>query len=160
MSNSYMVILDGINYSGSAGGDIISSVNPLQVDFVEVLIGPEAAYYGVEGSTGVVIINTINKTRDVTSVDDKGAATIFPKGYFKNIGFPSPDYDKKEKNKNTSFTDQRTTIYWKGDLLTDNNGKAGVVFFTADAATTYTASLIGVTVTGELVYKLIKIKHQ
>ncbi len=160
MSNSYMVILDGINYSGSAGGDIISSVNPLQVDFVEVLLGPEAAYYGVEGSTGVVIINTINKTREVTSVDDKGAATIFPKGYFKDLGFPSPDYDKKEKNKNASFTDQRTTIYWKGDLLTDNNGKAGVVFFTADAPATYTASLTGVTVTGELVYKLIKIKHQ
>jgi TonB-dependent Receptor Plug Domain len=160
IGNSYLVILDGINYSGGAGGDIISSVNPLQVDFVEILMGPEAAYYGVEGSTGVIIINTINKNRDVTSVDDKGAATIFPKGYLKNMGFPSPDYDKKEKNKNASFVDQRTTIYWKGDLLTDNNGKAGVVFFTADAATTYTAALTGVTVSGELVYKLIKIKHQ
>jgi hypothetical protein len=160
MSNSYMVILDGVPFTGAAGNDVLTSTNPLQVEFVEVLIGPEAAYYGIEGSTGVVLINTINKTREVTTVDDKGAAIIFPKGYFKKTEFPSPDYDKKEKNKSSSFPDLRTTIYWNADLVTDNSGKAGVVFFTADAPTTYTASLLGVTITGELVYKQIKIKRQ
>lgn len=160
MSNSMLVILDGVPYTGSAGTDVISSVDPLQVEFVEVLIGPEAAYYGVEGSTGVILINTINKRREITTVDDKGAATIFPKGYFKKTEFPSPDYDKKEKSKSTSFPDLRSTIYWNGDLQTDNNGKAGVVFFTADASATYTASVSGVTATGELVYKQIKIKRQ
>ena len=39
MSNSYLVILDGVPYSGSAGNDVLTSVNPLQVEFVEVLIG-------------------------------------------------------------------------------------------------------------------------
>ncbi|HEY4936573.1 MAG TPA: TonB-dependent receptor plug domain-containing protein [Puia sp.] len=160
MSASYMVILDGVSYAGSAGNDVLTSINPLQVEFVEVLMGPEAAYYGMEGSTGVVLINTINKIREVTTVDDKGTAIIFPRGYFKQNEFPSPDYDKKEKNKESSFPDQRSTIYWKADLLTDNSGKAGVVFFTADAPTTYTVSLLGLTATGELVYKQIKIKRQ
>ncbi len=160
MSNSFLVILDGVPYSGSAGNDVLTSVNPLQVEFVEVLVGPEAAYYGIEGSTGVILVNTINKTREVTTVDDKGAAIIFPKGYFKGTEFPSPDYDKKEKNKNTSYPDLRSTIYWNGDLQTDNNGKVGVVFFTADASATYTASVLGITASGELVYKQIKIKRQ
>ena len=100
MSNNYLVLLDGVPYSGSAGNDVLTSVNPLQVEFVEVLVGPEAAYYGIEGSTGVILINTINKTREITTVDDKGAAIIFPKGYFKRTEYClSPDYDKKEKNK-------------------------------------------------------------
>lgn len=155
MSANYLVILDGV-----PSGDAITSVNPLQVDFVEVLRGPETAIYGVEGSAGVILINTISKIKEVTTVDDKGTAVIYPMGYLKKTDFPSPDYDKKEKNKGASFPDLRTTIYWKGDLQTDNNGKAGVVFFTADAPATYTASLLGITATGELVYKQIKIKRQ
>jgi hypothetical protein len=151
-----LVIVDGVNSSN----DILSSLNPLQVDFIEVLRGPETAYYGVEGADGVILVNTISKLKEVTTVDDKGAATIFPKGYFKKTEFPSPDYDKKEKNKNTSFPDLRSTIYWNGDLQTDNNGKVDVVFFTADASATYTASVLGVTASGELIYKQIKIKRQ
>ncbi len=160
MSNSYLVILDGVSYTGSAGNEVLNSVNPLQVDFVEILKGPEAAYYGVEAGSGVIIINTINKIKDVAVVDDKGAATIFPRGYAKLTEFLSPDYDKKEKNKESSFPDLRSTIYWKPELLTDPNGKATVSFFAADANTLYTASLFGVTSGGELVYKQTKIKRQ
>ena len=155
MSSNYLVILDGIPSS-----DAITSVNPLQVDFVEVLRGPETAIYGVEGSAGVILINTITGLKEVATVDDKGTAVIYPMGYLNKTEFPSPDYDKKEKNKNTSYPDLRSTIYWNGDLQTDNNGKVDVVFFTADASATYTASIIGITASGELVYKQIKIKRQ
>jgi hypothetical protein len=160
MSNSYLVILDAVSYTGGAGNDVLNSVNPLQVDFVEILKGPDAAYYGVEAGAGVIIINTITKTRDVATVDDRGAATIFPRGYYKLLDFPAPEYDKKEKSKESSFPDLRSTIYWKADLLTDQNGKADVSFFAADANAMYTASLFGVTSGGELVYKQIKIKRQ
>ena len=90
----------------------------------------------------------------------KERPSYFLKDILKKLNFPSPDYDKKEKNKNTSYPDLRSTIYWNGDLQTDNNGKVDVVFFTADASATYTASVIGMTATGELVYKQIKIKRQ
>jgi hypothetical protein len=156
MTTSYLLILDGVNSSS----DVLTSLNPLQVDFIEVLRGPETAYYGMEGADGVILVNTISKLNEVTTVDDKGTAVIYPMGYLKKTEFPSPDYDKKDKNKGASFPDLRTTIYWNGDLQTDNNGKAGVVFFTADAPATYTASLLAVTATGELVYKQIKIKRQ
>ncbi|HTB25160.1 MAG TPA: TonB-dependent receptor plug domain-containing protein, partial [Puia sp.] len=156
MTSNYLLLLDGVD----ANTDMLTSVNPLQVDFIEVLRGPETAYYGMQGSDGVILVNTINKTKEVTTVDDKGTAVIFPKGYFKKTEFPSPDYDKKEKNKNASYPDLRNTIYWNGDLQTDNNGKVGVVFFTADASATYTATVLGITATGELVYKQIKIKRQ
>lgn len=160
MSNGYLVILDGVSYTGAAGNDVINSVNPLQVEFVEVLKGPDAAYYGVEANGGVILINTITKLREVATVDDKGAATIYPRGYLKLIEFLSPDYDKKEKNKESSFPDLRSTIYWKADLLTDVGGKASVNFYAADAHDLYTASLFGVTASGELIYKQIKIKRQ
>jgi TonB-dependent Receptor Plug Domain len=154
-TSNYLLLLDGVD----ANNDMLASINPLQVDFIEVLRGPETAYYGMQGSDGVILVNTINKSKEAT-VDDKGAAVIFPKGYSKKTEFPSPDYDKKEKNKNTSFPDLRSTIYWNGDLQTDNNGKVGVVFFTADVSTIYTATVLGITAAGELVYKQIKIKRQ
>ncbi len=155
MTSNYLLLLDGVD----ASTDVLTSVNPLQVDFIEVLRGPETAYYGMQGSDGVILVNTISGTKEITTVDDKGTAVIFPKGYFKKTEFPSPDYDKKEKNKNTSYPDLRSTIYWNGDLQTDMNGKAGVVFFTADASATYTACVLGITASGELVYKQIKIKR-
>jgi hypothetical protein len=159
-SASFMVILDGVPYNGAAGNSVLTTVDPQQVDFIEVLIGPEAAYYGIEGSTAVILVNTISKSREITSIDSKGAATIFPRGYFKQTEFSSPDYDKKETAKKPLFPDQRATIYWKPDLLTNNAGKADVIFYTADDNGMYTASLLGLTATGELVYKQIKIRRQ
>ena len=67
---------------------------------------------------------------------------------------------KKKKIKILPYPDLRSTIYWNGDLQTDNNGKVGVVFFTADASATYTAIVLGITASGELVYKQIKIRRQ
>jgi hypothetical protein len=73
--------------------------------------------------------------------------------------FSMPDYNNKEK-KYSKFPDRRLTIYWNGDLVTDNNGKVTINFFTADAPATYIATITGITANGNKIYKTILISRK
>lgn len=128
------------------------------VDFIEVLTGAEAAIYGTRGAYGVILVNTGAKMRVDNKYAKIGLVNIYPKGYFKSTSFVSPDYDKKEIKKSISL-DERSTIYWNGEVLTDNNGKANIGFFTSDPSTTYTVTLTGFTSRGEMINKQIKINR-
>jgi TonB-dependent SusC/RagA subfamily outer membrane receptor len=46
----------------------LRSLNPKDIDFIEVLKGDEAANYGVRGSNGVILINLLNRRRDYSPV--------------------------------------------------------------------------------------------
>ena len=153
-----LVIMDGVPQTIS-GGDVNSfllSIDPASIDFIEILKGPLTAIYGIQGGGGVILINSVKGIKDIAQIDEKGLTAIYPKGYLRMSGFSEPDYDKKD-NKKSSYSDLRSTIYWKGNLLTDANGKASVEFFTADEPSTYTVSLMGVTTTGMLIDKEVKI---
>jgi hypothetical protein len=156
-----LVVMDGVIQS-SVSGDVNSylmSLDPTTIDFIEILKGAQTAIYGIEGAGGVIIINSLKTRKDVLQIDEKGLATIYPKGYAKESNFSNPDYDKKEVKKDP-FPDLRSTVYWKGKIITDAKGKASVEFFTSDEATTYTVSLMGVTTGGEMVYQQVKIKNR
>ena len=137
----------------------IEQISPAVIDFIEVLTGAEAAIYGTRGAYGVIIINTGTRLK----VDNKyariGLSKIYPKGYAYPSNFISPDYDKKEIKKSITL-DERSTIYWNGNMATDYNGKASVSFFTADPKSTYTVTVKGFTARGELIYKQIKIDRK
>ena len=137
----------------------IKSYPPGAVDFIEVLTGAEAAYYGARGGNGAIIINTRNGPRKIIKNSIPGLKQFFTKGYLNPILFVGPDYDKPEV-KNSANPDLRSTLYWDGDLLTDENGKASIDFFTSDAATTYSVIVRGVTVSGDIIYKKITIQRK
>ena len=151
--------LQGDSMSRSPVLNYLETIPPGIVDFIEVLTGAEAATYGTRGAYGVIIVNTGAKMR----VDNKymkiGLTKIYPKGYFKTTHFAFPDYAQKEISKSISL-DERSTIYWSGDILTDNNGKANIGFFTSDPSTTYTVTLTGFTSRGEMINKQIKISRK
>lgn len=125
------------------------------IDFIEVLTGPEAGAYGLLGGNGVIIINTRARPRNFESI---GLMKFYPKSYYHTAPFEQPDYTNKEIKK-SPYPDQRSTIYWNGNLYTDTSGKTSVHFFTADAPATYTATVFGVTSNGALIYKKAKIKR-
>lgn len=54
-----------------------------------------------------------------------------------------------EKDK-TSQLDVRATVYWQGNVQTDENGKANLSFFAADLPTTYRIVVQGVAEKGQL----------
>jgi len=76
-----------------------------------------------------------------------------PLGYQLPIEFYSPKYDTQEKI-DDSKPDLRTTIYWKPNVLTDNEGNAKLDFYTADDPGTYSVIIEGVSEDGKLIHYL------
>jgi len=81
---------------------------------------------------------------------------IQPYGYQKPVEFYAPKYDTPEARANLAF-DQRTTIHWQPDVRTDNMGMAAFSFYTADAKSTYTVIIEGVTDDGKMIRQEAKI---
>lgn len=171
-----LLIVDGIIVAGGNGSQIdtsdannlhinsspvmdeISKISPDIIDFVEVLKGPEAAYYGTRSSNGVILINTQRKSNFSSHFEKYGTLVYYPASYHLAPLFNMPDYSNLEI-KNASFKDNRSTIYWNGHLYTNPNGKAEVEFYTGDISTSYTISVTGLTASGEMIHKKINIKR-
>ncbi len=136
--------------------DYLRSLNPRNIDFIEVLEGADATIYGPGSDGGVVYIHTLNGGRQDPEDLKKGMKIFYARGYYAAPEFQEPDYDKKEI-RNSLYPDQRLTIYWNGNIVTDNRGKASLQFFTADSPTKYSVRLIGLTAGGEILYANAKI---
>ncbi len=80
---------------------------------------------------------------------------IMPLGFQKPAEFYAPKYDTPVQN---IKPDLRTTIHWQPSLTTDEMGKASFRFYTADAPSTYTVVIEGVTDDGKVVYQRDKVK--
>jgi len=62
-------------------------------------------------------------------------------------------------NSNTAIgTDQRSTIHWKPDIVTDEDGKAVISFYSADKPSAYTIIMEGTDLNGNIGYKRQQIK--
>ena len=123
------------------------------------MTGPEAALYGTRAGNGVIVIKTSNQLRDGKRNDGKGADFIIAQGFHKAPTFFMPAYDD-DKIRETAFIDNRATIYWNGEIITDASGKANFSFYTADLKNDYTVTLQGITDKGELIYRTYTIKRK
>src|SRR6476660_1159241 len=52
-----LYILNGLPFRTGPDG-ALTGINPLDIDTIKVLKGPEAGIYGVEGANGVIVITT------------------------------------------------------------------------------------------------------
>ena len=82
-----------------------------------------------------------------------------PRGFFISPPFDEPDYDKKNLKK-SSEPDSRSAIFWDGNLFKGINGNVIVNFFTADSQTTYTVTVAGISTTGSILFKQIKLRRE
>ena len=163
--NEPLIIMDGARVDLNANDSTTSSpvlnfLNAISfrtIDFIEVLTGADAAIYGLNGGNGVILINT--KAGGQGLINSKGLQAYFPQGFSVAKLFPMPDYNKASVKKSKA-ADSRITLYWKGNIYTDKEGKATINFFSADAATTYVATVTAVTANGCVLQKKVRIGRQ
>jgi len=153
-----LLIVNGVNTRAGSVVDYLNSIPPTQIDYIEVLTGPDGAMYGTRGGNGVIVVKTTNELRD-DKKDDKEKQTIIASGFYKEQKFYEPPYDSYTVRE-ASFVDNRATIYWNGQVITDDAGKATISFYTADLKNDYTVTIQGITEKGELIFKTYTIKKR
>ncbi|MDR2286011.1 MAG: TonB-dependent receptor plug domain-containing protein [Prevotellaceae bacterium] len=139
-----VIIIDGIIWENVDLRDI----NIMDVESIEIMKGAEAAVLGVRGAGGAIIVNT--KIGDITP--KKGIKfnmeILIPKGYRKDVEFYSPKYATEAQI--MTGIDRRTTIFWQPNVKI-LEGQAAFDFYTADANSTYSVIVEGITSNGRII---------
>jgi len=142
-----LVVVDGVTVYDAN----IDRYPPGAVETVEVLKGPNASIYGMEGGPGVLVITTREGGAEdhVTSKEmSPGIFAVTPLGFYKAREFYSPVYNAARPA--SKLPDNRTTIYWKPDIITDAFGNASLSFYNADGTGTYRVEVQGIDDKGNL----------
>lgn len=145
--------------SGSPTIGYLNGLNSREIDFIEILKGPEAANYGLRGGNGVILVNTARLRKDVAKNADGNVDIYYAKGISIPAIFPSINYDDK-KQVSTDNPDYRSTIFWDGGVLSDPSGNKSFSFFTGDIPVTYQVVISGITVHGNIVYKTLTFNNK
>ena len=154
-----LLIIDGVqapaitNVNESPVIAALNSINPKEIDFIEILKGPEGSNYGMRGGNGVILVNLGNRRNDFKR-NAIGLQTFFVKGVSKPTPFPLINYDLKEVRA-IPQVDNRSTIFWNGSILTGTQEPVNLNFFTSDISTTFKITITGITVHGDRIYKTI-----
>ena len=133
-------------------GSPLSMLSPQDIERIDVFRpGAGSGIYGLLGANGVVNITT---KRGGSSVESEKKVfhqkTITPLGYQKPVAFYSPRYDTQEQKFDIK-PDLRTTVFWKPDIVTAQDGKTSFDFYTSDFSTTYSVVIEGLTNDGRII---------
>ncbi|TKK69259.1 hypothetical protein FC093_08040 [Ilyomonas limi] len=135
----------------------LSTLNPKDIDFIEVLSDGTAANYGVRGANGVILVNTSAKSRDFRPGNNM--RVFYAKGIARPMLFPVSIYNEKNK-KAAVQQDTRSTLFWNGHFVTSESGDAAFTFYTSDVPATYIATVTGITRRGDIIYKTISFQSK
>lgn len=138
LSTEPLYLIDDIPVDASA----ISSLNPQDVERIEILKGPSSAIYGSRGANGVVAVYT-KRGRFMK----KGVLESQILGFYRPREFYSPRYGTRFDQLNP---DDRITLFWAPSVLTDFDGLADTVFYSSDMQGTFDVILEGVTPEGKI----------
>jgi hypothetical protein len=141
-----LILIDGVN----AGPDALTSISPTNVESIEFMKTPAyAGVYGIRGSGGVLIITTKRGGIDKSILTAKAPNSIsFKLPLYLKKEFYSPRYDHPERA--PKLADQRTTVYWKPDVITNKDGRASVCFYNTDVPGNYRVVIEGISSKGYL----------
>lgn len=132
---------------GGTPEDILSSINPNNVESIEVTTRINSLY-GSQGGFGVVSIHTKMGEPEESLKRVQNFQKIKIMGFSLARKFRSPVYD--ESNTERTTADYRSTIYWNPIMITNvKSGIATVSFFAADLPGHYRIVAEGVTQNGE-----------
>ncbi|MFT4033003.1 MAG: TonB-dependent receptor plug domain-containing protein [Siphonobacter sp.] len=106
--------------------EMVMSIDPSNVDYVDVLKGASSAIYGSRGSAGVIAIVTKKGYVGSASSAAAGMFTQYFKGYAIEKEFYSPQQDELP----VKSADYRTTLMWLPKIHTDQAGHARISFRT------------------------------
>jgi hypothetical protein len=123
-----LYLLDGIPVDVST----INSINPWDVEFIDVIRGPNAAVYGMRGGAGAVAVYTKMGTRPEPERLERGPGIVnfTHSGYYRARKFFQPTYDKPRPEHRRP--DHRTTLYWNPEVRIAEDGRIGMILYTDD----------------------------
>jgi TonB-dependent Receptor Plug Domain len=153
-----LLIEDGVPVVSSSVSLYLNSIPPQNIEYINIIKGIEALRYGNRATNGVILIKTANIQRKQNAADQVGIQYIFPVGYQKKQLFYMPPYEYSTV-RDASFTDNRATIYWNGEIISDPEGKASFQFYTADTPSIYTIHIRGVSSKGDFIDETLKLKR-
>lgn len=124
--------------------EVVNSLNPADVEYVDIVRGTAAAIYGSRGINGVVAI--YSKTGANASRPTVGMERITYPGYYTAREFYVPKYDQPSNVSN--HPDIRSTLYWNPFVETDKDGNATVTFYASDVTSKFKIVVQGITYGG------------
>ncbi|WP_430409089.1 hypothetical protein [Kordia sp.] len=83
---------------------------------------------------------TYKASTEALEKENKERGFMFVKGFYPTKEFYSPLYDKEEDK---LFPDNRKTLFWAPNLISDKNGKIKVSFYTSDIQSVFLGKLEG-----------------
>ena len=116
-------------------------------------------YGGRAGPGGVIVVTLKNQddfNKNFLNSPTPGMRIFSPTGYYKAREFYSPRYDDPKTNQ--AIADQRSTIYWNPNIVTDKDGNAFFDYFNAGAKGSYRIIVEGMTVDGSMGRKVYRYK--
>ncbi|MFV0539351.1 MAG: TonB-dependent receptor [Dysgonomonas sp.] len=150
-----LILVDDMQYEI----DMLSDIPISDIDEVEIIKDGTAAIFGMRGGNDVIMITTKRGEINFKNEDKFNIKSITPLGYQVTKEFYSPQYVTKEQ-KSATEPDLRTTVYWNPNVKITESGKADINFYTADASTTYSVVIEGITSDGSLIHSVHKISRK
>jgi len=132
LSTEPLYLIDDVPVDAAA----VESMNPHDIERIEILKGPSSAIYGSRGANGVIAI--YSKRGQFMK---KGILEFEMLGYYRPREFYSPKYGTEF---DYLYPDDRTTLFWAPTILTDSLGYAETVFYSSDIKGTFDIRLEGV----------------
>lgn len=102
------------------------------------------------GETPAICIYITSNAQNGPSMASAGVYSYHPMPITAPDKFYSPKYNNKDER---TVADKRTTIYWAPNIETDASGNATVSFYTADLPGTYSFTIQGSDMNGNVGYK-------
>lgn len=143
--------------------DELNTININDIGSIEVLrtISYMSIYGSQSGPGGVILLTSktgdeLNKARYNEPIP--GLVTYMPIGYSKIRTFYSPQYDDPKTNQ--AIADQRSTIYWNPNIVTDKSGNASFEYFNAGGKGSYRVIIEGIDVDGNIARQVYRYKVQ
>ncbi|TAJ10437.1 hypothetical protein DMA11_19020 [Marinilabiliaceae bacterium JC017] len=149
LSNSNpLYIVDGIPVTD------VNNIDPNTVERIDVLKNAVGtAVYGIRGANGVISITTKKGYSLYYRPRKYSRRVAFNKLYNSRVFLPVkefyiPPYERKDTV--IAAIDNRETIYWNPEVVTNKKGKATVEFYNSDEVTTFRTIVEGVGKNGQV----------
>ena len=151
-SRGVLILINDMSMGYGFDLEEISIYDVERIDFISPV---RSSIFGSEGIGGAISVTT-KSGPSLRKGKPPVVKMVLPLGYQEPVEFYSPRYEFQQQNVG-SKQDLRSTLYWNPVIQADSNGKAQFDFYTADATSTYTVIVEGITSKGKIVYQTAKI---
>ena len=146
-----LYVLDGMPLT-KVGGNIMQSMSAINVLFVDVLKGADAAIYGIRSASGVIAIYT-RRGEDFQEKSKRypGVANFTIPGFYKTREFYKPNYAITLPDHRKP--DYRTTLHWEPNIAIKEGKSSHLNFYTGDTAGKHIIRVEGISFDGRPINK-------